>query len=39
MMLGVAALVAEGETGVDNAEVVNISYPKFWQDLKRLSIG
>jgi len=39
MMLGVAALVAEGETGIDNSEVVNISYPKFWQDLKRLSIG
>jgi 3-phosphoshikimate 1-carboxyvinyltransferase len=39
MMLGVAALVAEGETSIDNAEAVNISYPKFWQDLKRLSIG
>jgi 3-phosphoshikimate 1-carboxyvinyltransferase len=39
MMLGVAALVAEGETGIDNSDVVNISYPKFWQDLKRLSIG
>jgi 3-phosphoshikimate 1-carboxyvinyltransferase len=37
MMLGVAALVAEGETRIDNAEVVNISYPKFWQDLKPLS--
>lgn len=37
MMLGIAALVAEGETRIDNAEVVNISYPKFWLDLKRLS--
>ncbi len=37
MMLGVASLVAEGETRIDNAEVVNISYPKFWLDLKRLS--
>jgi 3-phosphoshikimate 1-carboxyvinyltransferase len=37
MMLGVAALVAEGETVIDNAEVVNISYPKFWQDLESLS--
>jgi len=37
MMLGVAALVAEGETEIDNAEAVNISYPRFWQDLKRLS--
>jgi len=39
MMLGVAALVAEGETEIDNAEAVNISYPRFWQDLKRLSSG
>jgi 3-phosphoshikimate 1-carboxyvinyltransferase len=37
MMLGVAALIAEGETVIDNAEVVNISYPKFWQDLECLS--
>ncbi|OGO00302.1 MAG: 3-phosphoshikimate 1-carboxyvinyltransferase [Chloroflexi bacterium RBG_13_52_14] len=37
MMLGVAALIAEGETLIDNAEVVNISYPKFWQDLECLS--
>jgi 3-phosphoshikimate 1-carboxyvinyltransferase len=37
MMLGIAALIAEGETVIDNAEVVNISYPKFWQDLARLS--
>ena len=36
MMLGVAALVAEGETEIDNAEAVNISYPRFWQDLKHL---
>jgi 3-phosphoshikimate 1-carboxyvinyltransferase len=39
MMLGVAALVAEGETEIDNAEAVNISYPKFWEDLARLSTG
>jgi len=37
MMLGVAALLAEGESEIDNAEAVNISYPRFWQDLKRLS--
>jgi len=37
MMLGIAALVAEGETEIDNAEAVNISYPRFWRDLKRLS--
>ncbi len=37
MMLGIAGLIAEGETEIDNAEAVNISYPRFWQDLKRLS--
>ena len=37
MMLGIAALVAEGVTEIDNAEAVNISYPRFWQDLRRLS--
>jgi 3-phosphoshikimate 1-carboxyvinyltransferase len=37
MMLGIAGLVAEGETEIDNAEAVNISYPRFWQDLKLLS--
>lgn len=38
MALGVAALVAEGETMLYNAEAVNFSYPGFWEDLKRLSI-
>ncbi len=37
MMLGIAGLVAEGGTEIDNAEAVNISYPRFWQDLTRLS--
>ena len=31
MALGIAGLVAEGETVIRNAEVVNISYPDFWQ--------
>lgn len=31
MALGIAGLVAEGETVVRNAGVVNISYPDFWQ--------
>jgi len=39
MMLGIAALIAEGETGIDNAEVADISYPTFWQDLENLSLG
>jgi 3-phosphoshikimate 1-carboxyvinyltransferase len=39
MMLGVAALIADGETEIDNAEVADISYPAFWQDLEKLSSG
>jgi 3-phosphoshikimate 1-carboxyvinyltransferase len=39
MMLGIAALIAEGETEIDNAEVADISYPTFWQDLENLSSG
>jgi 3-phosphoshikimate 1-carboxyvinyltransferase len=39
MMLGTAALVAEGETLIDNAEAVGISYPSFWQDLQALPAG
>lgn len=37
MTLAVAASVAQGETVIHNAEVVDISYPSFWQDLARLS--
>jgi 3-phosphoshikimate 1-carboxyvinyltransferase len=37
MALGVAALVAEGETAIYDAAAVNFSYPRFWQELKRLS--
>jgi 3-phosphoshikimate 1-carboxyvinyltransferase len=34
----VAALVAEGETQVNGAEAVLVSYPGFWEDLDRVSI-
>ena len=37
MALGVAGLVAEGDTVVYNAEAVNVSYPGFWEDLHSLS--
>lgn len=37
MSFAVAALAAEGETIINNAEVVNKSYPDFWKDLK--SVG
>ena len=39
MMLGTAALVARGETLIDNAEAVGISYPSFWHDLEVLAAG
>ena len=33
MTLAVAGLLASGETGVDGAESVDVSYPGFWVDL------
>ena len=33
MSLAIAGLVAEGETTIDHAQVAEISYPAFWQDL------
>ena len=38
MTLGIAALVAQGETAIHDAEVVAMSYPNFWQDLEKLTI-
>lgn len=39
MTLGTAALMARGETVVHDAEAVNVSYPGFWDDLKKVSAG
>ncbi len=36
MSFAVAGLAADGETIINNAEVVNKSYPDFWKDLKKL---
>lgn len=36
MSLAVAALVASGETIIKNAEVVEKSYPTFWNDFKKI---
>lgn len=36
MSLAVAALAADGETEISGAECVEISYPEFYQDLKKL---
>jgi 3-phosphoshikimate 1-carboxyvinyltransferase len=38
MALGIAGLIAEGETTISDAEVVDISYPEFWEDMARLSV-
>lgn len=36
MTFAVAGLVADGETTIEGAECVNISYPAFYKDLKNL---
>ncbi len=37
MTLGVAGLIADGETTIEEAQAVEVSYPKFWGDLERLT--
>ena len=37
VMLGVAGLLARGETVVRNSSVVGVSYPRFWHDLRELA--
>jgi 3-phosphoshikimate 1-carboxyvinyltransferase len=37
MALGVAGLLAHGETVIEGAEAAEVSYPAFWQDLERLA--
>ncbi|MDP6103000.1 MAG: 3-phosphoshikimate 1-carboxyvinyltransferase, partial [Dehalococcoidia bacterium] len=37
MTLGIAGLLAEEEVVVTGAEVVDISYPNFWEDLASLT--
>jgi 3-phosphoshikimate 1-carboxyvinyltransferase len=37
MTLGIAALVAQGESVIHDAEAIAKSYPSFWQDLERLT--
>ncbi|HEY1014754.1 MAG TPA: 3-phosphoshikimate 1-carboxyvinyltransferase [Herpetosiphonaceae bacterium] len=37
MALAVAGLAAEGETRIDEADAVSVSYPGFWQALAELS--
>ena len=37
MSFAIAALNADGETEIRDAECVNISYPEFYQDLNKIS--
>ena len=37
MSFAIASLIAKGETSIQNAECVNISYPAFYKELKRLT--
>ena len=39
MTLGVAGLLARGETLVAGHECVGVSYPGFWEDLESLRVG
>jgi 3-phosphoshikimate 1-carboxyvinyltransferase len=34
MALAVAGLLAQGETEIEEAECVTVSYPGFWDDLE-----
>jgi 3-phosphoshikimate 1-carboxyvinyltransferase len=38
MALAVAGCLAEGETIIEEAEVAEVSYPGFWQDLETVNI-
>ena len=38
MSFAIAALLAEGVTAIQGAECVNISYPAFYEDLKKLAV-
>jgi 3-phosphoshikimate 1-carboxyvinyltransferase len=36
MTLGIAGLIADGETEVQQSEAADVSYPDFWSDMERL---
>ena len=39
MTMGIAGLVASGETTVQSAQTASVSYPTFWDDLESLGKG
>lgn len=38
MLAGVAGVLADGESQIDGADAVNVSYPEFWEELSRLAL-
>lgn len=38
MSFAVAGLIAQGETNIQNADCVDISFPSFWEDFERLRV-
>jgi 3-phosphoshikimate 1-carboxyvinyltransferase len=38
VMLGIAGAVAQNETIVRNSSSVAVSYPRFWEDLRQISV-
>jgi 3-phosphoshikimate 1-carboxyvinyltransferase len=38
-LIGIAALLAEGETTIEDPARVEVSYPRFWEDLEAISSG
>ena len=39
MSLAVAALIATGDTTIEQSEAAAVSYPSFWDELARLQRG
>ena len=39
MTLGIAGLLAQGETIIEGAQAARVSYPAFWHDLRNLCTG
>ena len=38
MTFGIAGLIARGETHIQDADCVDISFPTFWQELEKLRV-
>ena len=36
MTNGIAGLLADGETTIQNSEAANVSYPNFWKELSEI---